>query len=1349
MLEIIVSQFIFDSTISSRTKTSTSLPSVSFSQSQSRNQTNTGTQSALLVRRFLPESAWYLVGIETKLGCMDAYNTLRLKQLAIAHKTTLLIFSKNRELGRKLRPEFSKCFIVSDLREGIKSIKKYNADPDNPGIDVALIDCPESKTDQSAIKFLEFLNKRMTDVETRSFPLIATVLLIPESYDGKEYSEMCGTLLKNFTHKQVLIALVEAIHNKNAIEKTYKQLRSKQTAFKYPHIPIFTDISNNCSDANIDDDDDDFNSADGKMKKKKVLVSNTAAIIDPELSSFDTPDSLADWTDNSSLIPDGIKEFRKSVSNEIVSGKVDIGIRHSLDTKFLKKLESDELNLNDEEATTTSKLDDDLNESNSYVENSFVRSKKNVAVEKRSNYSDREISVGKLLDPRTRPKWGAGNTLASLIQNRESMVDGEQDFDNTSKVFFQRPVPNLSLEHTIGGLDKKIASVCWNVMNSRAVKDNDEENKTTEIIAEKVETVMSRADELPHLGSNRNVNLAENLKQSIKAFDKAEKTIKKMSKEVPIDIQIHNMMEIDFHQRNGYCGEKDLFEHGKRCEEEDSIEDAISLYTRAGLHSKEPHLSKIFLGVLYFKQRKYMQSLLCFTHAIEIQTHINESLYNWHDDFISHYNRGVVNLKVGNDDQGLADLAIALNLDPDSLPVAEVYAIALRRSKRYEESIQLFMKNKRLRMGNDAIAEKKKVVAALEKKKKEENKDEIDENSLPALNRFRASIAGKISFRSVSSQQRGGNSAQTEASPAASRSPSASPHGSPSVTIKKSLKSVVSQSIRRKSALLVKVVDQLQDVSYKGNLVSIIDTCDNSNLTRANKMLLKSSNSNEDSGNGVSALKQFKLKQGYKADLFESICIKPSQLQLSLAAAPMIRKVHQIDLIVTCLRLAPFLQGLSNSDIAKLASSVEYRAISVPGNFMQQDKVVEAVCVLIKGDVKIFMEASDVLAQNVQVGTVRNYDMFGHIDAIFRGDSQLVDNLRSQCIESENSVNDTDDNNLGERKNYNEDTDTFIEFRPLQPNLFSTYSSTGICEILLFDLKSFDDIIRPQAEKELNMRLEIIGSCGLFKSWPRQDQIRLARMGQVRTYKTGEILVEQGHIPDYIYFIIKGICKAFKRPNRVEIFTRILIDLKEKAHNHDVNFAYHHKLRKNFTSAKVNNDEQSYLSHIMKKMETTPEHITDSELTRYRLGLEINSYENLLHKAQAADLKDSLEQDSLDSLNNEKDKMTEISTLNWPMFFGEASVLDPSDGKSRGTIIADTTVELFCVHKLQLQTFLIDQRFLDDVRRKSIRYPDDKELVAKLDREKVWMKYREEVLKEIPKNRWLPGKNEEVIQFVL
>ena len=52
------------------------------------------------------------------------------------------------------------------------------------------------------------------------------------------------------------------------------------------------------------------------------------------------------------------------------------------------------------------------------------------------------------------------------------------------------------------------------------------------------------------------------------------------------------------------------------------------------------------------------------------------------------------------------------------------------------------------------------------------------------------------------------------------------------------------------------------------------------------------------------------------------------------------------------------------------------------------------------------------------------------------------------------------------------------------------------------------------------------------------------------------------------------------------------------------------------------------------------------------------------------------------------------------MIFGEACVLDPEAGISRGSIIADTSVDVFVLHKKQIQTFQIDDAFLERVKGK-------------------------------------------------
>ena len=50
---------------------------------------------------------------------------------------------------------------------------------------------------------------------------------------------------------------------------------------------------------------------------------------------------------------------------------------------------------------------------------------------------------------------------------------------------------------------------------------------------------------------------------------------------------------------------------------------------------------------------------------------------------------------------------------------------------------------------------------------------------------------------------------------------------------------------------------------------------------------------------------------------------------------------------------------------------------------------------------------------------------------------------------------------------------------------------------------------------------------------------------------------------------------------------------------------------------------------------------------------------------------------------------------------------DPASGLSRGTIVADTTCELFLVHKSQMQTFVIESPMLEKVKQKAVQYPDD------------------------------------------
>lgn len=101
----------------------------------------------------------------------------------------------------------------------------------------------------------------------------------------------------------------------------------------------------------------------------------------------------------------------------------------------------------------------------------------------------------------------------------------------------------------------------------------------------------------------------------------------------------------------------------------------------------------------------------------------------------------------------------------------------------------------------------------------------------------------------------------------------------------------------------------------------------------------------------------------------------------------------------------------------------------------------------------------------------------------------------------------------------------------------------------------------------------------------------------------------------------------------------------------------------------------------------------------------------------------------------------ELATLKWPMAFGEACILEPDIGFSRGSIVATTSCEIFMIHKTQMQTFHIQEGFLARLHERSIVFPDDDMLVDIMIKKRSWKAYRESIIEEIPKSRWPKEKN--------
>jgi hypothetical protein len=209
----------------------------------------------------------------------------------------------------------------------------------------------------------------------------------------------------------------------------------------------------------------------------------------------------------------------------------------------------------------------------------------------------------------------------------------------------------------------------------------------------------------------------------------------------------------------------------------------------------------------------------------------------------------------------------------------------------------------------------------------------------------------------------------------------------------------------------------------------------------------------------------------------------------------------------------------------------------------------------------------------------------------------------------------------------------------------------------------------------------------------------------------------------YVYLIMSGLCRVHKRPERTEMLHQKLNAVKEKIKRHDAKYVFDHRLTHVLTKANPFEFRQACEAHhtamagmtdsqsdldaqglahfievhnqrnqkAFEEMSMSFPNVTQAELDRYKLTLEVSKYEDLIQRATVLDARERHNSDL-------EEKNKEIAMLQWPMFFGEGCILDPETGISKGTIIADTAVDIFLLHKVQLQTFVIDTAFLDRVK---------------------------------------------------
>lgn len=268
-------------------------------------------------------------------------------------------------------------------------------------------------------------------------------------------------------------------------------------------------------------------------------------------------------------------------------------------------------------------------------------------------------------------------------------------------------------------------------------------------------------------------------------------------------------------------------------------------------------------------------------------------------------------------------------------------------------------------------------------------------------------------------------------------------------------------------------------------------------------------------------------------------------------------------------------------------------------------------------------------------------------------------------------------------------------------------------------------------------------------------------MGLVKCFKARETILSQGTAPEYVYLMMKGMCKVYKRSNHIEILQRMLAEAKEKAEHHDLKYAYHHKLRNTLNKAKASSKSSngnapgsssgsSSNHHARLNKDTLKSfygfsNITESEELRYEMELEIQKLASQIQKAMGSAASAAAQGDDehsscnpTNTVQNEAFKAVEVKTLKWPMLFGEACILEPESGTSRGTVVADTACEIFIIHKTQLQTFLVGENLLESTRLRAVQYPEDVVLEKRALFQRDWMEYRGLMMDTIPKARWPP-----------
>ena len=245
-------------------------------------------------------------------------------------------------------------------------------------------------------------------------------------------------------------------------------------------------------------------------------------------------------------------------------------------------------------------------------------------------------------------------------------------------------------------------------------------------------------------------------------------------------------------------------------------------------------------------------------------------------------------------------------------------------------------------------------------------------------------------------------------------------------------------------------------------------------------------------------LNHYKMKFGLE-DVHQKVFEKLSDIQDALVTPPLRRNIVEIEIIATKLRLFSLLRGLSDEDVYKMAAVIEYRPVQSKQSLYKQNGEADGVCFLLKGHIQVKIDLPFNMAPLPAVIDYFDEGVIGHLDCLFHSNCpvKIDDYIKLDENIDQVSPNGEDD-----------DPDKYVH-RSLVPMWFSSYNIQAQSEILLLPREHFNLLLAETSVKNLKLRYDAISACGIFTSWPKLERLRAARMGYVRSYKSGDIIIEQ------------------------------------------------------------------------------------------------------------------------------------------------------------------------------------------------------------------------------------------------